>query len=99
MLGYLNLASSLKINLDSKDTKEDIIRRVHQKLEHNTGKPWLLIFDNLNVVPQLPARGGLSLITDYARSTTIKGLEVGRLTEEEAMELLQRVTEKKSPHL
>src|SRR3990172_1685898 len=99
MLGYRNLASSLKINLDPKDTKEDIIRRVHQKLEHNTGKPWLLIFDNLNAPLPLPARGGLSLITGYAKSTSIKGLEVGRLTEEEAIELLQRVTEKKSPHL
>lgn len=54
MLGYRDLASVLKINIDAKDGDDEIVRKVHFQLEQTQGKPWLIIFDNLNTAHPLP---------------------------------------------
>src|SRR5215203_537882 len=64
---YRELADTLSIPIDNKDILENLVIKVHRKLEnmHFDNKPWLLIFDNLEEEKRLPRRGGVVLITTY----------------------------------
>ena len=97
-IDYRLLANTLKVYLDNHDSQEVIAQKVHHRLAQNTGKPWLIIFDNLNDSAALPERGGVVLITSYRKNPGVEGTEVLPFSHEEALELLKTVTKQKSPH-
>jgi len=97
-MGYRLLANTLKVYLENHDSQEIIVQKVHNRLAQNTGKPWLIIFDNLNDSVPLPERGGVVLITSYRKKPGVEGAEVLPFSPEEALELLQTVTKQNSPH-
>jgi tetratricopeptide (TPR) repeat protein/ankyrin repeat protein/predicted acylesterase/phospholipase RssA len=97
--GYRDLASTLKVYLENHDSLEVIVRKVHNRLAQNKGKPWLIIFDNLNDSVPFPERGGVVLITSYRKKPDFEGTEVLPFSREEALELLQTVTKQESPHV
>lgn len=58
-----DLAKALKLPIEKKSPSE-IQAQVTQKLEQGIGlKPYLLIFDNADLLPTLPTRGGYILLT------------------------------------
>lgn len=97
-IGYRLLANTLKVYLDNHDSQEIIVEKVHSRLAQNTGKSWLIIFDNLNDAVLLPERGGVVLITAYSKKLDIEGTEVLPFSPEEALELLQTVGKQNSLH-
>jgi tetratricopeptide (TPR) repeat protein len=106
-IGYHGLAKRLHVYLADKETLHSLINKVHRKLEQNESKPWLLLFDNLQKSPDpmtdptLPNKGGVILITSYKSpkihtlpEDEILATEVLPLEHAEALEFLEKVTEK-----
>jgi tetratricopeptide (TPR) repeat protein len=95
--GYRNLAEKLKI-LDSKDPLNKVKEKVHLYLEnHRFSLPWLLIYDNVEeTFSDYPQKGGVILVTSQKKvlnSDLI--LEVLPFSRDEALQLLERITEEK----
>lgn len=97
---YREIAKALKIPIKKNDLEEGIRRRVQRHLEDNqTNKPWLLILDNADqtIDPKrdIPRCGGCVLITTNKNTVCSWGIqlgEVGALTKDESIELLQKIT-------
>lgn len=61
--GLWDLGKALKLSIEEK-SKEEIVSTIYHRLEKGIeGKPYLLIFDNLEKSHPLPERGGCCLIT------------------------------------
>lgn len=88
------LAKQLQIPWENR-RKEEIQLAVFQRLEQRVeDKPWLLVFDHLDHLPQLPSKGGYGVIT--AANSEIGGnldlqLEVPPLTTEETLTLAEKI--------
>ncbi len=59
---YEMLAKALNIPLEGQEPVGRIVRKVHQTLEA-LNDPWLLIFDDIQNLPEKPKRGGFLLLT------------------------------------
>lgn len=92
---YRNLASQLNISCKEKDPLELVRNKVHQYLEETSfSRPWLLIFDNLEEVTDLPNRGyGDVLISSRSKEfwSSFHCLQVLPFTEEEGLELFGKI--------
>ncbi len=68
---YQMLADELGLARIEKEDLKSLRTRVHRKLERETQKPWLFVFDNVERkigVDEYPARGGSLLMTSQDRS-------------------------------
>jgi len=95
--GYRNLAEKLKI-LDAKDPLSKVQEKVHGYLEnHRFSLPWLLIYDNVEeALTDYPKKGGVILVTSQKKVLSPDCVvEVLPFTQDEALQLLERITEEK----
>jgi len=96
--GYHTLAERLGIYVDKKNPPDVVKQKVHAHLEEMRGKPWLLIYDNVEREwgdDEIPNRGGIVLITSRessVRRNPEECLLVPSFSEQEGVHLLAKVT-------
>ncbi|NGX62010.1 MAG: Photosystem I assembly protein Ycf3 [Chlamydiae bacterium] len=100
---YQEIAKKLNLDYLLDTHNEEVIQKgVHQRLEENSSKPWLLLFDNVTThedLESLPQKGGKILITTNQPgvwSNKKDQLYIDALTPDEACQLLGQITEEPS---
>jgi len=99
---YQMLADELGLTRIEKEDLKSLRTRVHRKLERETQKPWLFVFDNVEGkigVGEYPARGGSLLMTSQDRSVWDnegERIAVENFTKIEATELANKTLRSRS---
>lgn len=94
---YHNFAENLQIPLEEKEPADQLVNKVHRKLQTSTfERPWILVFDNVDQKIPIPERGGLVLLISQQKKVyhdNVESIQLQPFTLEETKDFLLKKLE------